>query len=173
MQTPFIGTIIMFGGNFAPVDWAFCNGALLPISQYDALYSLIGTTYGGDGVNTFALPDLRSRIPVSQGQGPGLSNYTLGQRAGTESVTLLASNLPAHSHTVNSNSAAATTTDPTNAFLATQAQLQEYNPGNTANAVMNGGAISNSPGGQPHYNIMPSLAVNYIIALNGIYPTQN
>ena len=98
MQEPYLGDVRMFGGNFAPRTWAFCDGRLLSISQNSALYSLLGTTYGGDGITTFALPDLRGRVPVGQGQAPGLSNYVMGQRAGTEQVTLLMSNLPSHNH---------------------------------------------------------------------------
>src|SRR5437868_2724707 len=126
MQTPYLGNVILFGGNFAPVGWAFCDGSLISISQNDALYSLLGTTYGGDGVNTFGLPDLRGRIPVHQGQGSGLSNYVMGQQGGTEAVSLTSAMLPLHSHPVLSNSAAATTTDPTNNFLAAQTSLLEY-----------------------------------------------
>lgn len=163
----------MFGGSYAPLNWAFCDGSLYPIAEYEALYTLIGTTYGGDGQNTFAVPDLRGRIPVSQGQAPGMSAYTMGQMAGVENVTLLASNLPQHSHTVIGNSGAATISTPANGFLAAQSQLLEYNPGNTANAVMAPGAVSASPGGSPHDNMMPTLVVNYVIAMNGIYPQQS
>src|ERR1700712_62933 len=112
MQTPFIGNIILFGGNFPPVGWLTCDGSLVPISQYDVLFNLIGTTYGGDGQTTFALPDLRSRIPMHMGQGPGLSNYVLGQMAGVESVSLTSANVPPHSHPVAASSATATLADP-------------------------------------------------------------
>lgn len=173
MDNPFVGTIIMFGGNYAPYNWAFCDGTLYSIAEYEALYSLIGTTYGGDGQTTFAVPDLRGRIPMSQGQAPGLSNYVLGQKAGTENVTLLSVNLPPHSHTVIGNSGAATVSTAANGFLAAQPQLQEYNPGASANAVMSSASVSASTGGTPHDNIMPTLAVNYVIAMNGIYPQQN
>ncbi|MGF2411500.1 phage tail protein [Ferruginibacter sp.] len=173
MQDPFIGNVILFGGTFAPVGWATCDGSLLAIAENDALFSLIGTTYGGDGQTTFALPDLRSRIPIHQGQGPGLSTYIMGQQAGVETVTLSPGQIPAHSHAALSNSGAADSTDPTNNFLGTQSTLQEYIPGASANAVMNAAAISFTTGGQPHDNIMPSIALNYIIALEGIYPQQN
>jgi microcystin-dependent protein len=173
MQDPFIGNVILFGGTFAPVGWAFCDGSLMSIAQYDTLFSLIGTTYGGDGQTTFALPDLRSRIPVHQGQGPGLSNYFIGQQAGVELVTLLPVQIPPHSHPVLSNSGAAGSQDPTNNFLGAQSTLQEYAPGASANSVMNAAAVTNSSGGQPHSNIMSSIALNYIIALEGIYPQQN
>ena len=173
MQTPFIGNIIMFGGIFAPVGWAFCDGSLQSISENTALFSLIGTTYGGDGQSTFALPDLRGRIPVSQGQGNGLSNYVLGQVGGTETVSLLSAHLPSHAHVVLENSGAADSTNPQNSYLGAQANLLAYNPTPTAGSVMKSNSIGNSPGGQPHSNIMPSLALNYIIALDGIYPSQS
>ncbi|MGG9962810.1 phage tail protein [Ferruginibacter sp. SUN106] len=174
MQDPFIGNVILFGGTFAPVGWAFCDGSLLPISENDALFSLIGTTYGGDGQVTFGLPDLRGRMPIHQGQGAGLSTYVIGQMAGTESVTLLPGQVPPHSHTVLSNSATAGTNVPNANFLAAQSTLSEYIPGASANSVMSPVAIANSTGGGlPHSNIMPSLAINYIIALQGIYPPQS
>ena len=171
MQTPFIGNVILFGGTFAPVGWATCDGSLLSISGNEALFSLIGTIYGGDGQSTFALPDLRGRIPVSQGQGTGLSNYVIGQISGTESVTLVAANLPQHTHTVTCNTGVADQTIPTNNFMAKQDTLQEYTS-NAANAVMKSNAITASPGGQPHANIMPSLTLNYIIATEGVFPSQ-
>jgi len=172
MQTPFIGNVILFGGTFAPIGWQTCDGSLLSISGNEALFSLIGTTYGGDGQSTFAVPDLRGRIPVSQGQGNGLSNYVLGQISGTESVTLVSANLPQHTHAVTCNTGVADQTIPTNNFLAAQQGLLEYGPGNTANTVMKSNAITNSPGGQPHANIMPSLTLNYIIATEGVFPSQ-
>jgi len=171
MQDPFIGNIIMFGGTFPPLGWAFCDGSLLAISQYEALFTLIGTTYGGDGQNTFGLPDLRSRIPIHQGQGSGLSNYVIGQVAGTETVTLTAQQMPAHTHGVLSNSGTGTSSDPTNNFLGAQSDLLEYFA--APNATMKANAMSNSPGGSSHDNIMPYQALNYVIALEGIYPTQN
>ena len=174
MQEPFIGNVILFGGTFAPVGWVFCDGSFLAISQYDVLYSLIGTTYGGDGQNTFAVPDLRSRIPIHQGQGNGLSNYVIGQVAGVENVTLVPSQVPPHSHPVLTNSGTAGSADPTNNFLAAQSTLNEYIIGTSANSVMNAAAVTMSTGGgQPHANIMPSIALNYIIAYDGIYPSQS
>ncbi|GAB2809472.1 phage tail protein [Ferruginibacter profundus] len=173
MQDPFIGNVILFGGTFAPVGWAFCDGSLLPISENDALFNLIGTTYGGDGQVTFALPDLRGRMPIHQGQGPGLSTYVIGQVAGTEAVTLLPGQIPPHSHTVLSNSGTAGTNVPNANFLAAQSTLSEYIAGSSVNSVMSPVAIANSTGGLPHANIMPSLAMNYIIALQGIYPQQS
>ncbi len=172
MADPYVGEIRIFSGNFAPQGWAFCDGSLLAIADNDVLFTLIGTTYGGDGQNTFALPDLRGRIPVHMGTGPGLSNYTIGQSAGTEAVTLLTSQLPTHNHTLTGSSANAVTTDPTNNFLAAQPGLLEYSsdpPGGTLKAS----SVSNSGGSQPHENRMPILAVNYIISLFGIFPSQN
>ena len=172
MQTPFMGTIIIFGGTFAPQGWAFCDGSLLQISQYDALYNLLGTTYGGDGSQTFGLPDLRSRIALTQGQGPGMSNYVLGQAAGVESVSITSQTMPQHTHPVAANSATANSSDPTNNFLGGQPAMLEYVPGATANATMSPNAITPSQGGQAHNNIMPYLGMNYIIALEGLYPSQ-
>ena len=169
MQTPFIGNIMPFAGTFAPLGWAFCDGSLMAISQNDALFSLIGTTYGGDGQTTFALPDLRGRMPMHQGPG-----FVIGQVAGTETVTLTSQQMPLHSHTVIGNSGNANSNDPTNNFLAAQPSLLEYAPGATANATMKSNAILPGGGGnQPHDNIMPYLAISYVIALEGIYPTQN
>ena len=173
MSDPFIGQIILFGGNFAPLGWAFCDGSLQSIANYNALFALIGTTYGGDGQNTFALPDLRSRIPIHQGQGNGLSNYVMGQAAGVETVILTGQQMPLHTHGVLSNSATANSDDPSNNFLAEQPGLLQYIAGASANATMKSNAISSSPGGQPHNNIMPVLTLNYVIALEGIFPTQN
>jgi microcystin-dependent protein len=172
MQTPFIGNVIMFGGTFAPVGWAFCDGSLQQISENSALFSLIGTTYGGDGSITFALPDLRGRIPVNQGQGNGLSNYVIGQVGGSETISLLPAHLPPHAHTALENSGTADSTNPQNNYLGSQANLLAYNPAPTPGSVMKSNTISNSPGGQAHNNIMPSLALNYIIALDGVYPPQ-
>jgi microcystin-dependent protein len=173
MQTPYIGNIILFGGNFPPVGWLTCDGSLLQISQYDVLFNLLGTTYGGDGVTTFGLPDLRSRIPLHMGQGPGLSNYVLGQMAGFEAVSITSQTMPQHTHAVACNSTTATLGDPTNAFLGGQPNMLEYVPGATANSVMSANAIVPLSGGQSHANIMPYQAMNYIIATDGIYPSQN
>lgn len=163
---PFIGEVRMFGGTFAPVGWADCNGQLLAIAQNQALFNLIGTTYGGDGVTTFGLPDLRSRIPIGM-QG------NLGQAAGTELVTLTAGMNPTHSHPAGCGGDA-TTTSPVNAYWAKDpgnnvAQFTNQAP----NAVMAADAITLSGGGQPHDNIQPYLCIRCIIALEGIYPSQN
>lgn len=178
MSEPFIGEIIMFGGNFAPRGWALCDGQLLSIAQNTALFSILGTTYGGDGRVTFALPDLRGRVPVHAGQGPGLSDYNLGQVGGTENVTLLTSEIPAHAHgfALNGNSANGSLTSPINNFPATvidtngNASIQGYS--NTSDGVMAGGTSSLTGGNQPHNNLQPYLCVNFIIALEGIFPSR-
>lgn len=171
MGTPFIGTIRMFGGNFAPVGHAMCSGQLMSISQNDALFALIGTTYGGDGQNTFALPDMRGRVPVHQGSGPGLSNYTIGQAAGTETVTLTTGQMPAHTHTLGANSTDGSLTSPQNNFwgLATDNRYSNAAPA----AGMNPAQVSSQGGSQPHENMMPYLCINFIIALEGFFPSQN
>ncbi len=176
MSEAFIGEIIMFGGNFAPRNWAFCNGQLMPISQNTALFSILGTTYGGDGQVTFALPDLRGRVPVHPGQGPGLSNYVLGEVSGTETVTLLTSEMPAHNHLLTANSSVNGSPSPSNNFSAIVTdlggeQLNAYNP--TANATMAPNAITPTGGNLPHNNMQPFLCVNFIICLYGIFPSRN
>lgn len=172
MSEPFIGEIKMVGYNFAPRAWASCNGQLLSIAQNTALFSLLGTTYGGNGQTTFALPDLRSRVPVGAGQGPGLSNYTLGQMRGTESHTLSSNEIPAHTHTVNANSGIGTENDP-NAHFLSSAPLGLGNVYSTAaNTTMPSDTVR-SPGSQPHANLMPYQAVNYVICLEGVFPSRN
>lgn len=172
MSEPFIGQIVMFAGNFAPRGWAFCNGQLLAIAQNTALFSILGTTYGGNGQTTFALPDLRGRVPVHPGQGPGLSNYSLGQSGGAESVTLNAAQLPPHNHSVACSSDDATSGDP-NANFPSAFTQKIYANAATPGRFMNGGVISPVGGGQPHTNIQPYLCVNFIIALEGIFPSRN
>jgi microcystin-dependent protein len=171
MANPFLGEIRMVGFSFAPVGWAFCNGALMAIAQADALFNLLGTIYGGDGVNTFGLPDFRGRIPIHMGQGPGLSNYVVGQRAGDENVTLLPSQLPSHHHALQASSDAASTASPSGAFLG-QTTVPAYFPG-PATAAMSISSIGPSGGNLPHDNTMPFLCINFIIALNGIFPSRN
>ncbi len=172
MATPFIAQITMFGGNFAPRGWAFCDGQILSISQNTALFSLLGTTYGGNGQTTFALPDLRGRTPIGPRQGAGLSNYNLGQKGGTETVTLNQTELPAHTHQVTARASTneATDTEPTNNFLATGNQYTS-----SSNTDLNANAVqaANTGGNQPHENRQPFLAINYIIALQGIFPSRN
>lgn len=171
MSTPYIGEIRIFGGNFAPLGWALCDGQLLAIAQYDALFALIGTTYGGDGQTTFALPDLRGRAPLHMGQGPGLSNYVIGQAAGAEAATLTANQIPSHTHLAAAQTAAGTQTGPTNAIWAAST-LNQFTP-TPPTAAMSQGAVGAAGGNQPHENRMPYLAINFIIALEGIFPTQS
>jgi microcystin-dependent protein len=163
----------MFGGNFAPVGWALCQGQLLPISTYDALYSLLGTTYGGDGTTTFALPDLRGRVPVHQGTSQG-TTYTLGQRGGEESVTITNNQIPGHSHGAAANSGSGTTAVPTGNYWAASSQQAQYVPGTTPGLQsMSAASVSTVGGGLPHDNMLPFLAVNFIIALEGIFPPRS
>lgn len=166
---PFIGQIILVPYNFAPNGWAFCNGQVLPIAQYTALFSLLGTTYGGDGVTNFALPDLRGRVPISSGQAPGLQNYVLGQKGGEETVTLNTNQTPAHSHSVFANSAHSNSDQPANNFPASSAHFQTTSDGTT----MNPGMIGKTGSSQAHDNMQPYLGLNYCIALQGIFPSRN
>jgi microcystin-dependent protein len=165
MTDPYLGEIRMFAGNFAPVGWEFCQGQLVPISENDALYALLGTTYGGDGVDTMGLPNLASRVPVHQGSG-----YPLGQSGGAESVTVTVPQLPAHSHTQLASSAAATSASPTNQVPAVWADAQ-YSTA-PANAALATTALTAAGGSQPHDNMPPYLCVNFIIAVQGVFPSQ-
>ena len=172
MSSPFIGEIRMFGGNFPPNGWMLCQGQSLAISEYDTLFNLIGTTYGGDGQTTFNLPNLSSRIPVHAGQGPGISqNYTLGEQAGVEQVTLTTQQIPNHSHTMTGSSNIATNPTPTNNVLATSSIVKPYGA-SVPDANLANNAIGPAGGSQPHDNMMPFLCINYIISLYGIYPSQ-
>ena len=172
-QDSIIGEIRMFAGNFAPTGWAFCQGQLLPIAQNQALFSLLGTTYGGDGTTTFALPDLRGRAPVGFGQGPGLSYKDLGQQFGTETVTLTTAQMPAHSHTVNAVTSEGNQNLPTNSLPAnTKALDKEYSDA-ASNTTMKSGMIGITGSSQPVNISQPSLGVNFTIALQGIYPSRN
>jgi microcystin-dependent protein len=171
MGTPYVGEIRMFGGNFAPAGWLFCDGSLLPISENDTLFALIGTTYGGDGQQTFALPDLRSRIPIHAGTGPGLSTRTLGETGGIETVTLTVSQIPVHTHAGLAQSGNGSQSSPGNGLWAGSSQgLYAPGPGSLA---MNPAAIGSSGGSQPHDNAMPFTAVSFIISLFGIFPSQS
>jgi microcystin-dependent protein len=171
MAEPFLGEIRMFGGDFAPQGWALCNGQILSISEYDTLFSLIGTTYGGDGQTTFALPDLQGRIPLNQGKNPSTgTTYVMGEKNGVESVTLTVSQLPAHTHKVHASSQPGTQNSPANAVWAKNAQ--QYSA-NAPDGLMNASSLSSVGGNQPHSNLMPFTVINFIIALYGIYPSQN
>lgn len=167
MADPYIGELKIFGGNFAPVGWMFCDGRLLAISEYEALFNLIGTTYGGDGVSTFALPDLRGRIPLHQGAG-----YVMGQAAGVESVTLLTTQIPAHNHVAAANSGQQSSASAEGNLLSatTGAGQVLYGPPQNLGAFA-ANAVGATGGNQPHENIQPSLVINFIIAVEGIYPS--
>lgn len=170
---PYLGEVFLFAGSYAPVGYAKCDGSLLPISENDALFTLIGTTYGGDGETTFALPDLRGRVPIHQGVGPNGINYQMGDNGGVEAVTLIPNQMPAHTHIAKGNLIADQVT-PANGYWSTDPF------GNTAaystqagNALMAADALDPVGGSQPHDNMQPYLGVTYIIALVGIYPPQN
>ena len=167
MSQPFIGEIRMFAGNFAPVGWSFCNGAIIPIDQNDALFNLIGTTYGGDGQTTFALPNLQSRVPVHVGPG-----FALGQSGGAESVTLTTSQIPAHSHVAQGDSGTATLPSPANNVWAANNTLTPYTNGAPTDA-MDPAAMGSAGGSQPHDNMIPFLVINFILSLFGVFPSQS
>jgi microcystin-dependent protein len=179
MDSPYIGSIVLFAGNFAPRGWMLCQGQLLSIAQNTALFSILGTTYGGNGTSTFALPDLRGRVPISQGQGPGLSDYVLGETIGTENVTLLSTEMPAHIHNVMVSTGQADSATANNNYLANSVgslagdavTVNTYN--GTPNGLLGGGSISPSGGNLPHANMQPSLCINYIIAIVGLFPSRN
>lgn len=173
MSEPFVGEIRMFGGNFAPNGWALCDGQLLAVSQNDALFSLLGTIYGGDGRTTFGLPDMRGRAPIHAGTGPGLSNRRVGAKLGASDVTLAANQTAAHTHGLKASSTAGTSANPTGSSPAAVPLVARYDSGSAAAASMSA-AVSDSPGGgQPHTNLQPYVAVNFIIALFGIYPSRS
>ncbi|MBD0381960.1 phage tail protein [Paenibacillus sedimenti] len=172
MSNPYVGEIRMFAGNFAPQGWAFCHGQLLAIAENDALFSLIGTTYGGNGQTTFALPDLRGRVPVHMGRSPHSGNtYTLGQEGGVETVTLILQQMPAHSHPVRAHSENGMGGNPKDGVWASSS-LQPYST-DTPDGAMNAQAITSTGGNQPHDNMMPYVCVSYIISLYGILPSPN
>ncbi len=173
MSEPFIGQIMMVGFNFAPRGWALCNGQLLSIAQNTALFSLLGTYYGGNGQTTFALPDLRGRMPIHQGQGPGLTPRTIGENGGEETVTLNRGELPQHNHTVNVQSSPGNSTTPTNNYPAGSSARDNIYSNAAPNATMNANEIGFTGGNQPHDNMSPYLTVNFIIALEGIYPSRD
>lgn len=178
MSEPFIAEIRMFAGNFAPNGWAFCDGQLMSINQNEALFSLIGTFYGGNGQSTFALPDLRGRVPMHAGQGPGLSPYVIGEKTGTENVTLITNQMPQHTHLVNADSTNGNAASPSGALWAEgpggrgQIPLQYTTGAPSAPVTMNPGALQFSGANQPHPNLQPSLTVSFIIALVGIFPSR-
>lgn len=172
---PFVAEIRIFPFNFAPKGWAFCNGQIMPISQNTALFSLLGTTYGGDGKTNFALPNLQGSAPLHPGQGPGLSLYDLGEVGGSSTVTLIASEMPAHTHPLSAYSGNGDTNDPTNLVWAGahtgKAPLKMYSS-LAQNTPMSPNAFSVSGGSQPHNNLPPYLTLNFCIALQGVYPLR-
>ena len=170
---PFLGEVRMFGGNFAPVGWLFCNGQLLNISENDALFNLLGTTYGGDGQTTFGLPDLRGRTPIHMGQGPNLSPRNLGDQFGTEAVTLTASQLPTHFHVVHARKEKGTQTGPKDAVWAASSTGEKQYTQNAPNTSMAASATTVEGGGLPHDNMMPFQAVSFIIATEGVFPSRD
>ncbi len=173
MSEPFIAEIRIFAGNFAPRGWAFCNGQLLPIAQNTALFSLIGTTYGGDGRDTTALPNMEGRAPMHPGRGPGLTSRRLGQRVGTETVHILESQLPNHSHTPCGTTSRGDQFSPADTRSLARAASPIYaNPGQSASGTLAYEAVSVVGGGQSHNNVQPLIALNFIIALVGLYPSR-
>jgi microcystin-dependent protein len=182
MSTPFLGEIRMFGFNFAPEGWALCNGQTLSISQYTALFSLLGTTYGGNGVQTFMLPNLQGQVPIHQGAGGG-STYVIGEAAGSSNVTLQTTQIPAHNHQtqIGVSNQAGNVLDPTNAVPAMINSGSVKSPSTTyfgynsgaATGHMAASAVTNTGGSQPHSNMQPYLVVNFCIALNGIFPSRS
>jgi microcystin-dependent protein len=165
MSQPYVGEIRMFGGNFAPAGWMLCEGQLLPISEYETLFNLIGTTYGGDGQSTFGLPDLRGRLPIHMGSG-----FVLSQNGGAENVTLTTNQIPAHTHTVSATTNANTASLPGGNYLAAGPDIYDQNkPGTNTMAA----AISSVGGSQPHSNFQPYLCVNFILSLFGVFPSQS
>jgi len=174
MSEPFVGEIRMFAGNFAPRGWAFCDGQLLAVSQNDALFSLFGTIYGGDGRTTFGIPDMRGRIPLHLGDGPGLSPRREGAKGGSEKVTLTGNQMPSHTHTVRAGNDVANSATLAGKVLAqlnvTDNDVFYTDPGKSAPLIT--GTVANTGGSQSHTNLMPTLCVHFIVALFGIYPSR-
>lgn len=169
MATPFLGQLGIFGFNFPPRGWAACNGQILSISQNSALFALLGTTYGGNGASTFGLPNLQGRVPIHFGNGAGLSPYVIGELGGTENVTLLSTQMPAHNHALNAYSTTGTQTVPANGYPAnTQGSVN-----GAADTAFVPGAIGIAGGSQPHPNLQPLLVLNFCIAIVGIFPSRN
>ncbi len=164
-----IGEIKMFGGNFAPRSWALCQGQLLAISQNTALFSILGTTYGGDGRTTFGLPDFRGRVAVGEGAGPGLSQIRLGEKKGNQNTTLLVSNLPPHNHTMQANAGGKLSNDPNNKYLG----AGDMYTSSAADKNLNADTIANTGSGQAFNNMQPYLGMNYIICIYGVFPSRN
>ena len=173
MSNPFVGEIRMFGGSFAPVGWAMCQGQLMPIAENETLFNLIGTTYGGDGQETFALPDLQGRAPLHQGQGPGISqNYLIGEKGGVEQVTITTQTTPVHTHAFLATTDIGQNAQPQNGFYAQTSTGDLYNEPLDPLVKMNTNMVQPIGGSQPHENMQPFLVITFIISLFGIYPSQ-
>ena len=168
MSTPYIGECRLVGFNFAPVNWSICNGATIAISENETLFALVGTTYGGDGVQTFQIPDLQGRVPVHQGP-----SYVIGQRAGVENVTITTQTMPSHNHITLCGTNAGSSNSPQNNLPATNATTKLYVTTGAPDAPMNGAMIGLAGGSQPHENMQPFLVMNWIISLFGVFPTQS
>lgn len=173
MSEPFVGEIRMFAGNFAPRGWAFCDGQLLAVSQNDALFSLLGTIYGGDGRTTFGLPDLRGRIPIHAGDGPGLTPRRLGAKAGVEKVTLTTNQIPSHTHAFSARSAVADNRNPQSKVVAQPSTFLYTSIPSSPPALFASQAVTTVGGSRSHTNEMPFLCVHFILALFGIYPSRH
>ena len=171
MSSPYVGEIRIFAGSFAPAGWAFCDGQLLAIAENDTLFNLIGTTYGGDGQTTFALPDLRSRVPMHMGTGSDGITYQIGEKAGVETVTLSTQQIPIHNHAFLASLNAPTSTDPTAGVVAQDSQVHMFTE-DVANKQMNPSSLVQTGGSQPHNNLQPFLCINFILSLFGVFPSQ-
>ncbi len=180
MSDQFVAEIRIFPFNFAPIQWALCNGQILPISQYSALFSLLGTNFGGDGKSNFGLPNLQGNVPICFGQGPGLSQYFIGEQGGSQTVTLTGSENAVHAHDAGADTGAATSADPTGGVYMTGDSTQNaqhffgfpFTTQNSGRTTLAPGAIGLAGGGQPHNNMMPYLTLNFCIALQGIFPPR-
>ncbi|WP_066653530.1 MULTISPECIES: phage tail protein [Sphingomonas] len=171
MAQPYVGEIRMFAGNFAPSGWLFCDGSLQPIFEYETLFQLIGTTYGGDGQNDFAMPDLRGRVPIHQGTGGG-GGYVLAETGGLEQVTLTVNQIPNHTHSFVATTASGTSNNATNSLIAASPSVDMFG-GISPDVSLNAAAIGQAGSNQPHTNFQPYLCVNFIISLFGIFPSPN
>ncbi len=183
MSSPYVGQLSMFAGNFAPAGWMLCQGQLIPIAENEVLFQLIGTTYGGDGQSTYGLPDLRSRVPIHMGQGGGLSNYAIGESGGVETVTLNFQQIPQHNHLATTVTPTPGNTDtPASNTIVADEQVglgtsspftyTPFNAGAPNQVVLANGTVVNTGGSQPHENVQPILAINFIISMFGIFPSQ-
>lgn len=172
-MTPYLGEMRMFAGNFAPRGWALCEGQQVLVSANEDLFKLIGTTYGGDGTQTFNLPDLRGRLPLHQGTGSRLPTYVIGQKGGEETVALIPNQMPRHSHDMQVSRAIANTVSPNNSILAVSTQASMFFGGDPESTTMDPGALGAVGGSQPHNNMQPYLCISFIISLYGVYPPRN